>query len=48
MPDGWPEHDGIVQLTVEDDVSLPLLVLWPAGAPAPAARRVRERMSTPS
>jgi DNA-binding transcriptional LysR family regulator len=48
MPDGWPDHDGIVQLTVEDDVSLPLLVLWRAGAPAPAVRRVRERMSTPS
>jgi len=48
MPDGWPEHDGIVQLTVEDDVSLPLLVLWPVGAPSPAVRRVRERMSTPS
>jgi DNA-binding transcriptional LysR family regulator len=47
MPDGWPEHDGIVQLTVEDDVSLPLLVLWPVGAPSPAVRRVRERMSTP-
>jgi DNA-binding transcriptional LysR family regulator len=47
MPDGWPEHDGIVQLTVEDDVSLPLLVLWSVGAPSPAVRRVRERMSTP-
>jgi DNA-binding transcriptional LysR family regulator len=47
MPDGWPEHDGTVQLTVEDDVSLPLLVLWPVGAPSPAVRRVRERMSTP-
>jgi DNA-binding transcriptional LysR family regulator len=47
MPEGWPDHDGIVQLPVEDDLSLPLLVLWPAGAPSPAVRRVREAMSTP-
>ena len=47
MPEGWPEHDGIVQLRVEDDLSLPLLVLWPVGTPSPAVQRVRERMSTP-
>jgi DNA-binding transcriptional LysR family regulator len=48
MPAGWPGGAGIVQLTIEDDVSLPLLVLWPAGVPSPAVRRVRARMSTPS
>jgi hypothetical protein len=48
MPEGWPQHDGIVQLPVAEDVSLPLLVLWPAGAPSAAVRRVREGMSTPA
>ena len=43
---GWPQGEGIVQLEVQDDMSLPLLVLWPAGAPSPAVRRLRAGMTT--
>jgi DNA-binding transcriptional LysR family regulator len=46
VPAGWPRGEGIVQLPLEDEVSLPLLVLWPAGAPPPAVHRVRAGMST--
>lgn len=45
-PVGWPAGKGIVELPVEDDISLPLLVLWPAGAPSPAVRRLRAGMTT--
>jgi DNA-binding transcriptional LysR family regulator len=36
----------IALLPVRDDLTLPLLLLWPAGAPSPAVRRVREGMSS--
>ena len=47
MPARWPSPDGIVQVPLAEDVSLPLLVLWPVGAPSPAVRRVRAAMTTP-
>ena len=34
-------HDGVVQVALHEDVELPLLVLWPAGAPPPAVQRLR-------
>jgi len=46
VPVGWPLGAGNVEVPIEDDVTLPLLVLWPAGVPSPAVRRLRERMST--
>lgn len=46
VPFGWPPGKGIVQLPVEDEVSLPLLVLWHAGLPSPAVHRVRAGMSS--
>jgi DNA-binding transcriptional LysR family regulator len=46
MPAGAPAGDGIVTVAIDDDISLPLLVLWPAGIASPALRRVREGMST--
>ena len=33
-------------MTIEDDISLPLLVLWPAGLPSPAVHRLRAGMGT--
>jgi DNA-binding transcriptional LysR family regulator len=46
MPAGWPTGEDNVRLRIEDEVSLPLLVLWPAGRPLPAVERVREAMAT--
>jgi DNA-binding transcriptional LysR family regulator len=47
-PVGWRPTPEVVQLAVEDDVSLPLTVLWPAGAPSAAVRRVRAGMASPA
>jgi DNA-binding transcriptional LysR family regulator len=46
MPQGWPTGPDIVALPVADDVSLPLLLLWPVGALTPAVERVRDGLST--
>ena len=40
-PAGWPTGEDNVRLAVEDAISLPLLVLWPAGLPSPAVARLR-------
>lgn len=45
VPAGRPATAGIAQLGVSDDVTLPLLVLWPIGRASAAVRRTRERMS---
>jgi DNA-binding transcriptional LysR family regulator len=45
MPAGWPPADDVAQVALADDVTLPLLVLWPKGAPSAAVRRVREGMT---
>src|SRR4051794_26039389 len=37
---------GLVEIALEDDVTLPLVVLWRAGAPSAAVRRVRAAMSS--
>jgi hypothetical protein len=34
-----------VEVALEDDVTLPLVLLWRAGAPSAAVRRVRAAMS---
>ena len=43
-PAGWPTGEDNVRLAVEDEISLPLLVLWPAGLPSPAVERLRSGM----
>ena len=43
-PAGWPTGEDNVRLAVEDAISLPLLVLWPAGLSSPAAQRLRSGM----
>jgi DNA-binding transcriptional LysR family regulator len=45
MPAGWAPADDVAQVALADDVTLPLLVLWPTGAPSAAVRRVREGMT---
>lgn len=45
-PEGWPTGPDVVQVPIEDDVTLPLLVLWPAGAPTAAVDRIRSGMAT--
>ena len=46
MPQGWPTGFNNARVAVEDDVTLPLLLLWPAGLPSPAVRRLREGMES--
>jgi DNA-binding transcriptional LysR family regulator len=46
VPAGWPPADGVVQVPIRDDVTLPLLVLWAAGAPPAAVGRIRAAMTT--
>jgi DNA-binding transcriptional LysR family regulator len=46
MPAGWPTGEQNVRLPIDDEVSLPLLVLWPAGRPPPALERVRQTVAT--
>jgi hypothetical protein len=45
LPAGWPTGTDNVRLTIEDEISLPLLVLWPAGRPPPALARVGQALS---
>jgi len=45
MPAGWPPADDVAHVALADDVTLPLLVLWPTGVPSAAVRRVRESMT---
>jgi DNA-binding transcriptional LysR family regulator len=44
VPSGWPPGRGNVRVPVTGDVSLPLLLLWPAGLPSPAVHRLRVGM----
>lgn len=46
IPVGSLPSAGTVQIPIEDDVALPLLLLWPAGSPSPAVHRLRALMST--
>ncbi|MGH3669930.1 MAG: LysR substrate-binding domain-containing protein [Pseudonocardiaceae bacterium] len=46
MPAGWPPGEGVAGIPLEDDVALPLLMLWRAGIPTPAAERVRAGMAS--
>jgi hypothetical protein len=46
VPAGWPPSTGTVELAIEDDITLPLLLLWLAGAPSPAVARILRGMSS--
>ena len=46
MPAGTPPTAGVAQVPLSDDVTLPLLVLWAAGAEPAAVARIRAGMST--
>jgi len=45
VPAGWPPSAAVAQIAVQDDVTLPLFVLWRIGRASAAVRRTRERMS---
>ena len=46
LPAGSPTGAGNARVPLEDDVTLPLLLLWPAGLPSPAVHRLRAAMGT--
>jgi DNA-binding transcriptional LysR family regulator len=46
LPAGTPSGEWTVRIAIEDDISLPLVVIWPAGAMSVAVGRVRAGMST--
>jgi DNA-binding transcriptional LysR family regulator len=43
---GFPAVEGLVDVPLRDEVTLPFVVLWRAGAPSAAVRRVRAAMSS--
>jgi DNA-binding transcriptional LysR family regulator len=45
VPEGWPPRPGVRFVALRDDVTLPLLILWPAGAPSAAVVRLRAALS---
>ena len=45
MPAGWPAVDGVAEVQLAEDVTLPLLVLWPTGVASAAVQRVRDGMT---
>jgi DNA-binding transcriptional LysR family regulator len=46
MPRGFLAPPGVVEVPIRDDITLPLLVMWPAGAPSAAVRRLRAAMTS--
>jgi hypothetical protein len=45
VPTGWPVGAGNVRLRVEDDVTLPLVLLSMTGTASPVVRRIVSRLS---
>ena len=45
VPSGWPPGDNAVVIEISERVDLPLLVIWLAGGPTSAVRRLREGMA---
>jgi DNA-binding transcriptional LysR family regulator len=48
VPEGWPARPDVALVALEDDVTLPLLVLWLTGAPPAAVTRLRAALSRES
>lgn len=46
MPVGWPSRERVVQVPLSDGMTLPLLLVWRAGAVPPAAQRLRVAMGS--
>jgi DNA-binding transcriptional LysR family regulator len=46
MPRGFLAPAGVVEVPIRADITLPLLLMWPAGAPSAAVRRVRAAMTS--
>jgi hypothetical protein len=45
MAAGWPAGEQLVEIAVEEDLTLPLQLLWPAGAPPAAVEKIRAGMA---
>lgn len=45
LPEGWPAADDAVVVALAEAVDLPLLLLWPTGAPSPAVTRLRHGLA---
>jgi hypothetical protein len=41
VPEGWPPRPGVRFVALEEDVTIPLLILWAAGAQPAAVTRLR-------
>lgn len=48
LPTGWPPSDGIATVPLQDEITLPLTVLWPHGTTPPAVERLRHHMPPPT
>lgn len=46
LPEGWPVGHDAVLVPLAEAVDLPLLLLWPTGAPSPAVTRVRHGLAS--
>lgn len=45
VPQGWPTGADLVEVPLEEELTLPLLLMWPAGTPTATVERVRARMA---
>jgi hypothetical protein len=45
VPAGGPPREGVALISIRENLTLPVVLLWPAGAPTPAVRRVRDALS---
>ncbi len=46
VPEGWPARPGVRLVAIEEEVTLPLLILWAAGAQPAAVTRLRAALSS--
>lgn len=48
VPRGWPSTDGVVLVELRDEITLPLVALWPAGSRSLLVERIRQRIAAAS
>ena len=45
LPPNWPHDARVVELSLADDLKLPLTILWSAGTPPASLDRIRAAMT---
>ena len=45
LPEGWPTGKHLVEVAVEEDITLPLVLLWSVGIPVAAVERIGAGMA---